>query len=245
MLEATEFQQFLAGVPKALFAELHPICPLRGFEEWGYPLPEAPAPNLDRLSLTERAVALASVLAYNRDIEKALSQWLEDLIEVRIEVKLLPGKRVTIRCKPSSSGASDNLFLNEGTGASQLPFILIPIGLAHRNETILLSEPEAHLHPRLQSHLMQALLGIAKRETKQFLIETHSEHVLHVLLNAVAKGDLQKSELAIYYFENVNGEAKVRRLEVNEHGQVEGGLPGFFDQSLAELTEYLEALKKS
>jgi hypothetical protein len=33
-------------------------------------------------------------------------------------------------------------------------------------------------------------------------------------------------------------------LEVDEQGGVKGGLPGFFDQSLDELTEYLEALKK-
>ena len=91
---------------------------------------------------------------------------------------------------------------------------------------------------------MRRLLGDARRRRLQYLIETHSEHVLHALLHAVATGDLAKSDLAIYYFENVSGEAKVRRLDIDEKGGVEGGLPGFFDQALDEITEYLDALKK-
>lgn len=61
----------------------------------------------------------------------------------------------------------------------------------------------------------------------------------------MATGQLTPDELAIYYFENEEGVAKVRRLAINALGQVEGGLPGFFDQSLAELSEYLDALKKT
>ncbi len=178
-------------------------------------------------------------------MEKRLSAWLERLFQIEIEVRLLPGKRVTIICKGSSTRDSDSLFLNEGTGANQLPFILIPIGLAPEHETILLSEPEAHLHPYAQSELMKLLLKVQKDRKLQYFVETHSEHILHALLHAVAKGELAKSDLAIYFFENAQGEAKVRRLEVNEQGQVEGGLPGFFDQALSELTEYLDALKKS
>ena len=69
--------------------------------------------------------------------------------------------------------------------------------------------------------------------------------MLHVLLHAVAKGDLKREQLAIYYFKNVDGKAAVQPLEIDEQGGVKGGLPGFFDQSLAELSEYLDALKKS
>jgi len=68
--------------------------------------------------------------------------------------------------------------------------------------------------------------------------------VLNTLLHAVAKEDLKKEDLAIYYFEPHGGTANVQRLVVDDYGRVEGGLPGFFDQSLTELTEYLETLKK-
>ncbi|MBI4443613.1 MAG: AAA family ATPase [Acidobacteria bacterium] len=246
-----ELHTYLAEAPVRLLNLLHPVFPLRGFEEWGYPLPGASPQNLDRLMLADRATALAAKLKYERDMEERLSDWLEELLGIGIRAELVAGPRVVIRTKRVKESGSDSLFLNEGTGASQLPFILLPIGLAPADETILLSEPEVHLHPEAQSKLMRLLLRIAKKENKQFFIETHSEHILHALLHAVAKGDLRvdksdpaKSDLVIYYFENINGKAKVRRLEVNEQGQVEGGLPGFFDQALDELSEYLDALKK-
>ena len=88
------------------------------------------------------------------------------------------------------------------------------------------------MHPKGQCELMRLLLSVAKKENIQFFFETHSEHVLHVILNAIGKGEWEPSQVAIYSFENVNGTAKVNRLEVDEQGGVKGGLPGFFDQSL-------------
>ncbi len=240
-----DLERRMADGPVSLLRSVHCIYPLRGSEEAGYPLPPASPKNLERLALPDRATALASILLYEDELAQQLSKWLEDLVGVGIKVKVLEGPRLTIRTKAMGGKDADTLFLNEGSGANQLPFILIPIGLAPQNETILLSEPEAHLHPYGQSHLMKLLLKVQKDKKLQYFIETHSEHVLHALLHAVAKGTLQKSDLAIFYFKNVNGEAQVRRLEVNEQGQVAGGLPDFFDQSLKELTEYLEALEKS
>ena len=70
--------------------------------------------------------------------------------------------------------------------------------------------------------------------------------MLHKLLHAVAKGELARDDLAIYYFEPPEeGVAKVNCLEIDERGGVKGGLPGFYDQSLTELSDYLDALKKT
>ncbi|MBI1955273.1 MAG: DUF3696 domain-containing protein [Acidobacteria bacterium] len=245
IVEVQDFQRYLGGVPTSLLNSIHPVFPLRGFEEWGYSLPAAPPQNIHRVGLGDRAVALASTLLYKDDLTERLSEWLEGLLGIGIRVKVLEGPRLTIRTKPSEKKNSDTLFSNEGSGANQLPFVLIPIGLAAAGETILLCEPEAHLHPYGQSELMKLLLKVQKDKKLQFFIETHSEHILHALLYAIAKGDLQKTDLAIYYFKNEQGEAKVQRLAIDEKGRVEGGLPGFFDQSLAELSEYLEALKKT
>jgi predicted ATPase len=88
------------------------------------------------------------------------------------------------------------------------------------------------------------LLKVAKEENIQFFIETHSEHVLHTILNAVAKGEWSRDEVALHYFLNESGTAKVRRREINQFGQVDGGLPDFFEQSLAELSEYLKAVSR-
>jgi hypothetical protein len=239
-----ELSQWLGSVPSRLLGSFHPVYALRGFEEWGYPITDYPPAAMELLTLHDRALALPNALASNLQLKKRLSERLEELLHISIDYVHVPGKRLKILARPSSNKARETLFVNEGAGANQIPFIFAPVLLTPPNETILLSEPEAHLHPKGQCELIRMLLTVAKKENIQFFIETHSEHVLHVILNAVAKGDWAKDDVALHYFENVDGTARVRRLGINEHGQVDGGLPGFFDQSLAELTEYLGALGK-
>lgn len=240
-----DLQQNLPRGPLSFLNSLHPIFPLRGLEERGSPLTNVPARNLERMSVADRTVALLSMLAYDLDLQARVSEWLEKLVQIRIKVPLLPGKRVTLMSVPLDSKGADSLFTNEGTGANQLPFILVPIGITPQNETVLLTEPEAHLHPKLQSKLASLLLNLAQTENRQFVIETHSEHVLHTVLQAVAKGELSTNDLAIYYFQKRDEIAECRQLEVSNKGQVPGGLPEFFEHSLFELSEFLEAQEKN
>ena len=228
---------------RALLNSAHPVFPIRGFEQVTYPFPAAPARSVDRMGVADRAIALVSVLASNRAIQRQLSAWLEGLLGINIDVEQKAEHRGTLLSSSADSRSLGSLFSNEGTGTSQLPFILVPIGLTPPGETIFLSEPEVHLHPKLQVEVGRLLLRLTKEEKRQFFIETHSEHLLHALLNAVAKGELEREDLAIYYFKNKNGTAVTKRLKIDERGGVEGGLPGFFDQSLDELSEYLAALK--
>jgi energy-coupling factor transporter ATP-binding protein EcfA2 len=243
-LTLNETSRWLGAIPSKLLGSVHPVYALRGFEEWGYPITDYPPSSLELMTLHDRAVALPNALASDLQLKKQLSDRLEQLLHTSIDYVHVPGKRLKILARSSVNNARETLFVNEGAGANQLPFIFVPVLLTPPNETVLLSEPEAHLHPKGQCELMRMLLVVAKKENIQFFIETHSEHVLHVILNAIGKGEWEPSQVAIYSFENVNGTAKVDRLEVDEQGGVKGGLPGFFDQSLDELTEYLETLKK-
>lgn len=242
-LPLQELAQRITNAPSKLLRSVHPVYPLRGFEEAGYPFVRSSADTLDRMALQDRTTALVSILAFNRDIERQLSDWLEGLVGIKIETKLLTNTRATILCSLAAADSRASLFSNEGTGASQLPFILVPIGLTPKGETVLLSEPEAHLHPKMQVEISTLFAHLAKKEGRQFFIETHSEHILHGLLHSIAKGTLRQSDMAIYYFENKEGTSVATRLHVDEKGGVDGGLPGFFDQSLGELSDYLEALK--
>jgi len=244
MLQCNETSGWLGAIPASLLRSIHPVYALRGFEEWGYPITDNPAPSLELMTLHDRAVALPNALASDRRLKERLSDRLEELLHISIDFEVVPGKRLKIWAKPSGKSAGETLFVNEGTGANQVPFILVPILLTARNETILLSEPEAHLHPKAQCELTRMLLTVAKKENIQFFIETHSEHVLHTILNAVAKGEWNRDEVALHYFQNKNGTAEVSKREINQFGQVDGGLPDFFEQSLAELTDYLKALRK-
>lgn len=242
--EISALVQRLSSAPVSLLESMHPVYPLRGLEEPAYPLPDLASPNADRMMLADRTLALLSILAYNPEIEARVSEWMNSLLNVNLKHRLIPRKRVAIVVEPSGKRSSDSLFVNEGTGVSQLPFILVPVALCPVGETVMMAEPEAHLHPLAQSEIARLFARVALKEEKQFLIETHSEHVLNALLHTIAKGELNKEDLAIYYFEAKAGEVSARPLKIDDYGRVEGGLPGFFDQSLDELAGYLEALKR-
>jgi energy-coupling factor transporter ATP-binding protein EcfA2 len=244
-LTYNEFAQWLGAIPMNLMASLHPVYALRGFEEWTYPISDFPPRSLELMTLHDRALALPNALAADRQLKGKLSARLEELLQISIDFEVGFGKRLKVWAKSSATNPRETLFLNEGSGANQLPFIFVPVLLTPSNETVLLSEPEAHLHPKAQCDLTRMLLTVAKKENIQFFIETHSEHVLHVILNAVAKGEWTHDQVALNYFQNKNGVADVRRRDINQFGQVDGGLPDFFEQNLAELTEYLKALSKS
>jgi energy-coupling factor transporter ATP-binding protein EcfA2 len=244
LLQYNETSQWFGAIPSSLLRSVHPVYALRGFEEWGYPITDSPPANLELMTLHDRALALPNALASDRRLKERLSNQLERLLHIFIDFETVPGKRLKIWAKGSGNNAGETLFVNEGTGANQVPFILVPVLLTLPNETVLLSEPEAHLHPRGQCELTRMLLTVAKKENIQFFIETHSEHVLHTILNAVAKGEWNRDEVALHYFQNKNGTAEVGKREINQFGQVDGGLPDFFEQSLAELTDYLQALRK-
>lgn len=237
--QADEFVRAYFESPKKLIESVHPVHPVRGVEEAGLPLPSAPGENLSRAILADRVVALASQLEYKANIKERVSNWAKELLGAEIDTQLYPEYRISIQTKKEGS-----LFSNEGTGMQQLPFIFVPIALASPGDALLISEPEAHLHPKAQYELASLFIDIHQKENKQFFIETHSEHVLNALLTAVAKGKLGKNLLRVYYFSKEADAAKPQELEIDEHGQMVAGFPDdFFEQNLNELGEYLAALK--
>ena len=50
--------------------------------------------------------------------------------------------------------------------------------LATKKEIISIEQPEVHVHPRLQADIGDLLLETVKEKGHQFLIETHSEHLV-------------------------------------------------------------------
>lgn len=91
---------------------------------------------------------------------------------------------------------------------------------------------------------MDIFVEIAKKEKKKILLTTHSEHVLFRLLINVAKGVLQPEDLSIYFFEKENASTIVKKLQIDEKGRIEDGLPGFFEEEMNEFKDYIDALKR-
>ncbi len=123
-----------------------------------------------------------------------------------------------------------------GYGISQLLPIIVQ-SLLTRTGLILVEQPEVHLHPRLQSAVGDLFLDTVTSGRAQVIVETHSEHLVLRVLRRVREGAFDPADLAILYVDlDEAGAAFVRRLEVDEYGDLLEGWPGgFFDERLAEV----------
>ena len=59
-----------------------------------------------------------------------------------------------------------------------------------RGATLLMEEPEIHLHPKAQAELASVIVEEAKASNKQVIMTTHSEHIAGRLLTLVAEGKI-------------------------------------------------------
>ena len=125
--------------------------------------------------------------------------------------------------------------IEQGFGISQLVAILLKI-MVIEAKTLILEEPEANLHPAFQSKLADMFLDACKTFNQQFIIETHSEYMVRKFQYLVAKGEMKKEDVVIYYFHDPNnipeGEPQVKKIEILEDGSLSDDFgPGFFDEA--------------
>ena len=85
-----------------------------------------------------------------------------------------------------------------GFGISQLlPFIVQ--SLVSEEQIISIEQPEVHVHPKLQADLGDLLAeAIKEPRQNQFIIETHSEHLILRLQRLVRKSSLNQRTYRLY-----------------------------------------------
>lgn len=183
----------------------------------------------------------ATTLAYSRRDVEEVSRLMKRITGVGFRTDTVPPQSA----KPvSESPAGDVSLVAEGFGTNALVQLLFEVVRAVPGATVLIEEPEVHLHPKAQADLASVLVEEAKADDKQIIMTTHSEHVTGRLLTLVAEGTLSPDDIAIYSFEkDEDGVCSAQEIEVTEHGQVVGGLKSFFETDLNEMRRFVDALR--
>lgn len=148
------------------------------------------------------------------------------------EITVEPSEDV-VRLKVKHSGRTDSI-TDVGFGFSQVLPILVQASALDSGDTLVIEQPELHLHPKAQVAFATFVTEAAKSGVK-FIIETHSEHILRGLQLNISNHELNRnhglraSSVKIYYFHR---EDKITNMVLNQWGEIEGGWPeGFFDES--------------
>lgn len=140
------------------------------------------------------------------------------------------------------------LLADFGFGTSQLlPILLklIPVAYDHngdpesppfKEKVILIEEPEANLHPALQSKLADLFVQVCQKFNTQIIIETHSEYLIRKLQYLRAKAEISESLVSIFYFYPPDKippmEQQIKKITIHDDGSLSDDFgTGFFDEA--------------
>ncbi len=129
----------------------------------------------------------------------------------------------------------DVSLLDVGFGVSQILPVIVQ-SMSSSDQTILLEQPEVHVHPRLQTKLGDLLIYSAQQLRNKFIVETHSEHLMLRLQRRIREGRLDKDDVSVIYVDPDKEGAKCIQLRLNSKGKFIDKWPhGFFDEDIEEI----------
>ncbi|WP_110514045.1 AAA family ATPase [Herpetosiphon llansteffanensis] len=139
---------------------------------------------------------------------------------------------VRVKIKPN---AAEVLLTDVGFGVAQILPVLVLCASAKPGSTIILEQPEIHLHPAVQSNLADVLIETIKRGV-QIVLESHSEHLLHRLQRRIAEEVLSNTDTALYFCDmDDTGTSHAVPLDVDKYGNIRNWPKDFFGDEMADL----------
>ena len=133
-----------------------------------------------------------------------------------------------------------------GFGVSQvLPIIVEGLRIGF-NETLVIEQPEIHLHPKVQSDLTDFFISLIKQD-KKVILETHSDHLITRLRRRIAEDqDNQLDNKVLLTFVEVGkDDVLFKNISINDFGIMELPYPDdFIERTDIELKAILKAQMK-
>lgn len=143
-----------------------------------------------------------------------------------------------LNVKPFGQKYSVNLS-DVGFGLSQILPVIVANVAAEKGGTLLVNQPEVHLHPSSQAKLGDYFNDESKN--RNFIIETHSEYLINRLRLLVAKGELPQENVSIIYIDNGETGPVVSNISIDKSGSLTNAPESFFDTYYIDNSELVFA----
>jgi len=145
---------------------------------------------------------------------------------------------VRLRRSPEAAEVS---ITDVGFGVSQVLPVLVLCYYAPEGSTIILEQPEIHLHPAVQAGLADVFVDAIEHRGIQIILESHSEHLLRRLQRRIAEGALAADDAALYFVWMEQGTSHLQRLVLDPFGNIQNWPHDFFGDEMADLLAQAEA----
>lgn len=176
-------------------------------------------------------------------VEDRVLDWLREMRLIdsfRLEPIAQDRKIYEFRVKTTKAGP-EVLITDVGFGVSQLLPVLVLCYYVEEGSTIILEQPEIHLHPSVQAWLADVLIDVVKERGVQIIVESHSEHLLRRLQRRVAEEEIASNDTALYFCRLEDGESRIEKLDVDSCGNIRNWPRDFFGDELGDLAAMTEA----
>ncbi len=172
-------------------------------------------------------------------LEEYVAYWLKriGLIE-EFQVKELGSNSQIYQVHVKKNANSPEALITDvGFGVSQILPVLVLCFYAPEGATLILEQPELHLHPSVQEALADVLIDAVKKRKVQIILESHSEHLPRRLQRRMAEETLASEQAALYFCRNENENSTLTALETDELGNIKNWPEDFFGDQFGELAQ--------
>lgn len=174
-----------------------------------------------------------------------IAYWLKELgliHEFRFE-DIGKGTNLYRTMVKTSSSSVPTALTDVGFGVSQVLPALVLLYYVPEGSTVLMEQPEIHLHPAVKSGLADVMLTVATTRNVQIIVESHSEHLMRRLQRRVAEGngEITSENVKLYFVSTFGGVARADDLALNEWGEIENWPERFFGDEMGEIAAIAKA----
>ena len=163
-------REHLRQVPTTMMLHLKTVPAARGLPRQIYRLGSSGVDDITMTAgLSQQEDEVVSTLAYSGSRVSQVSDWMKQVTGVGFQTELVPSQSI----RPISKTCTRDVSLTaEGFGTNALVQLLFELARATEGATILMEEPEIHLHPKAQAELTSVIVEEAKASNKQVIMTT-------------------------------------------------------------------------
>ena len=208
-----------------------------------------PVPNITESDLKKPANKRSVKFSIENDIslEVAMNKWLQffDLADTFETIQDMQRGDIIAYIRPRNLDRKVQM-TQIGVGFSQLAPIILLTLVSDSGDTILIEQPEEHIHPAGQQRFANFAIEFAKNNI-QMIIETHSDHIVNRLRREIVESEGSISNLiSLFFVERIKGKTKFTESEIDKYGRYSSASfpEGFFDQHVDDSLAILKARAK-